>query len=308
MVIAASVLFFLVTIIFNGLAGSGRGPFSQSTGNVSAQYDTEITPAGWTFSIWGVIYAWLSAMLIYILTGFCRRTSYDWMYCSPAVLPYAFFLSCMLNMSLNVTWLFLWDREQMIAAVIVLALIAFTSYLMILFSCHVLYLYGAWLHLQHPADLWLVRVLVQNGIGLYATWTTVATLLNFTVALQHNAGVSKYDAATVALVQLLVEVILCLRGLPSWGLWCDRVQLERPAIMGTLANLVLETHLRYLLIIYPVVILALIGSLTKDYDVVSPSRNNIFTAALLAFACVLFIVRIGLVVRDIKSSPFTKLI
>uniref|UniRef100_A0A3B3RXQ7 Si:dkey-29d8.3 n=1 Tax=Paramormyrops kingsleyae TaxID=1676925 RepID=A0A3B3RXQ7_9TELE len=222
-------------------------PFSQSTGNVSAQYDTEITPAGWTFSIWGVIYAWLSAMLIYILTGFCR-TSYDWMYCSPAVLPYAFFLSCMLNMSLNVTWLFLWDR-QMIAAVIVLALIAFTSYLMILFSCHVLYLYGAWLHLQHPADLWLVRVLqVQNGIGLYATWTTVATLLNFTVALQHNAGVSKYDAATVALVQLLVEVIL-----------------------------VLETHLRYLLIIYPVVILALIGSLTKDYDVVSPSRNNIFT-------------------------------
>lgn len=49
---------------------------------------------------------------------------------------------------------------------------------------------------------------VQNGIGLYVTWTTVATLLNFPVALQHNAGMSKYDAATVALVLLLVEVIL----------------------------------------------------------------------------------------------------
>lgn len=49
----------------------------------------------------------------------------------------------------------------MIAAVIVLALIAFTSCLMILFSCHGLHLYGAWLPLQHPADLWLVRVLVS---------------------------------------------------------------------------------------------------------------------------------------------------
>lgn len=42
------------------------GPFRSSTGNVSARHETDITPAGWTFSIWGVIYTWLSLMVIYI--------------------------------------------------------------------------------------------------------------------------------------------------------------------------------------------------------------------------------------------------
>lgn len=52
------------------------GPFHSSTGNVSAHYETDITPAGWTFSIWGVIYTWLTLMVIYITTyvfrGYCH--------------------------------------------------------------------------------------------------------------------------------------------------------------------------------------------------------------------------------------------
>lgn len=56
---------------FNCLAG----PFYSSTGNVSARYETDITPAGWTFSIWGVIYTWLTLMVIYITSyvfrGYC---------------------------------------------------------------------------------------------------------------------------------------------------------------------------------------------------------------------------------------------
>lgn len=34
------------------------GIFINTTGGVSDQYSIEITPSGWTFSIWGVIYFW----------------------------------------------------------------------------------------------------------------------------------------------------------------------------------------------------------------------------------------------------------
>lgn len=49
------------------------GPYYTTTANVSAVFDTEITPSGWTFSIWTVIYIWLAAMIIYILTGLCTK-------------------------------------------------------------------------------------------------------------------------------------------------------------------------------------------------------------------------------------------
>ncbi|KAI5611203.1 hypothetical protein C0J50_11872, partial [Silurus asotus] len=136
------------------------GPFLRGTGNVSALYETEITPAGWTFSIWGIIYTWLVLMNLYFLSWFCRRTATGWMYCSPAVLPYGFFLSWIINMLLNITWLLLWDRELMIPALICLALIAFTSYLLIFFSCVGLRTHGAWLKHNHPVDLCCIYVLV----------------------------------------------------------------------------------------------------------------------------------------------------
>ncbi|XP_030631327.1 uncharacterized protein si:dkey-29d8.3 [Chanos chanos] len=283
-VILLSASIFIVTVAINALAGSGseKGPFLHSTGNVSARYETEITPAGWTFSIWGVIYTWLLLMLIYILTWLCRRNSIGWMYCSPALLPYGFHFSWTINMALNITWLFLWDRELMIPALIVLALIAFTNYLLIFFSCAGLNAHGAWLSQNHPKDLWCYRLLVQNGIATYATWTTIATLLNFTIVLD-DGGVSKTDAATVSLCLLLLEVIV-------WFI---------------VENFVIEKHVRYILTVYPVVIFAFIGNITKNYDPSNPSRNAIFSAVLLALACVLFVVRVVLVVwRHRKQSIF----
>ncbi|XP_061111962.1 uncharacterized protein si:dkey-29d8.3 [Conger conger] len=282
-VIVLSVLVFIIAIAFNALAGRGskNGPFHQNTGNVSKKYETEITPAGWTFSIWGVIYFWLFSLLTYIVTSLCRRNVYGWMYCQPAVLPYGFYLTWIVNMILNITWLFLWDREQMIAALIVLAVIASTNYLLIFFCCHGLHSYGVWLSKYYRVDLWLFRVLVQNGIGVYATWTTIATLLNFTIVLDYNAGVSKEGAATVSLSLLLIEVI-------GWFV---------------MENFVLEKHVRYLLTIYPVVILALSGNMAKNYDAAAPSKNAIFTAVLLGLSCALFVVRALLVVWKHKKQP-----
>ncbi|XP_061094971.1 uncharacterized protein LOC133126646 [Conger conger] len=278
-----SLMVYIIVLAFNAMAGPGIGPFIQTTKNVSDLYDTEITPSGWTFSIWGIIYAFLTAMLIYIFTALCRRNAYGWMYCSPAVLPYGFFVSWIVNMSLNIIWLILWDRELMIPGLIVLALVAFTNYLMVFFSCHGLHAYGAWLNKYHRADLWCLRVLVQNGICVYTTWTTIATLINFNIVLTYEAGVSKSDGGTVCLAILLTEVI-------TWFV---------------LENFVLEKHVRYILTIYPVVIMALAGNMTKNFDSAAPSRNGILIALLLAVACTLFLVRVALVTwRHVKQPLY----
>lgn len=49
----------------------------------------------------------------------------------------------------------------MIAALIMLAFVAFTNYMMIFFSCHGLKEYGAWLNKYHNKDLWCIRILVK---------------------------------------------------------------------------------------------------------------------------------------------------
>ena len=44
---------FVLTAIFNALAGSGDPAiFNTVTGNISDKYELDTTPAGWTFSIW----------------------------------------------------------------------------------------------------------------------------------------------------------------------------------------------------------------------------------------------------------------
>jgi hypothetical protein len=57
-------LCFIVTVIFNALAGSGNSTFFNSvTGNISDKYELDVTPAGWTFSIWVNIFLLLKKKL-----------------------------------------------------------------------------------------------------------------------------------------------------------------------------------------------------------------------------------------------------
>ncbi|TMS16419.1 hypothetical protein E3U43_013712 [Larimichthys crocea] len=140
LLIVVSVVGYLISLVFNGLSVVGIGPYDTTTGNVSAVFDTQITPSGWTFNIWSVIYVWLTAMIIYILTGLCRKNGYGYVYCSPAVLPYGFFISWCLNLCFNIGWLLVWDRGMMIPALVFLFLVICTNYSMVCFTCHGLHI------------------------------------------------------------------------------------------------------------------------------------------------------------------------
>ncbi|XP_012735598.2 uncharacterized protein LOC105938417 [Fundulus heteroclitus] len=280
---AAALIIFIITMAFSALAAAGSSPFLYDTGNISAQFVIQITPSGWTFTIWTIIYIFLALVMAYAISGIFRKNAYGYVYCSPAVLPYGFYAFWCLNLVLNISWLFLWDRMFMPAALAFLILIALTNYAVIFFSCYGLSQYGAWLNKYHRVDLWLHRVLIQNGIAIYATWTTIASLVNLTIVLVYDANVSNTDGATISLSILTVAVV-------AWFV---------------LENFVLDKHVRFILTIYPVVIWALTGVFTENYNAADPTRNNIFIAALLGIACFLFVARILLFTwRQIKMPLY----
>ena len=67
---------FSLAILFNGLGGSGAGVpgiFTNTVGDISDIFQLFITPAGFAFSIWTVIYAWLAlSLVIFIITIFLQ--------------------------------------------------------------------------------------------------------------------------------------------------------------------------------------------------------------------------------------------
>ncbi|KAK5601339.1 hypothetical protein CRENBAI_000951 [Crenichthys baileyi] len=281
--IVVALIIFIITMVFSALAAAGSSPFLYDTSNISAQFVIQLTPSGWTFTIWTIIYIFLALVMVYTFSGIFRKNAYGYVYCSPAVLPYGFYAFWCFNLVLNVSWLFLWDRMFMPAALAFLILIALTNYAVIFFSCYGLSQYGAWLNKYHKVDLWLHRVLIQNGISIYATWTTIASLVNLTIVLVYDANVSNTDAATISLSLLTAAVV-------AWFF---------------LENFVFDKHVRFILTIYPVVIWALTGIFTENYNTADPTRNNIFIAALLGVACFLFVTRILLVTwRQVKNPLY----
>ncbi|XP_043843470.1 uncharacterized protein LOC122742932 [Dromiciops gliroides] len=273
--ISLSMATFVVMVVMNGAAGSGafKGIFQRTVGNISNKYNTDLTPAGWTFLIWNVIYLWQLAWLGYALSGICRRNELGWFYMKPNVLPTPFYLVWILNNALNVGWLFLWDKEFLSPALLVLTGLTSSNCVILFLACQGLHSHRTWLQNHRRTDLWLLRILVQNGIALYATWTTVATLLNFAVVLIYTVGMADQTSTTVVLSVLLVLLVL----------WFY------------LENFLLDKYVHYILTVYPVVMVALFGNIAQHYNTSAPSTNNIFAVVLMVAASVMFLVRLGLV-------------
>ena len=57
-------------------SGAGvPGIFYSTVGNISDKYQLYITPAGFTFSIWGLIFFWLAASMLFLIATIFLKTS-----------------------------------------------------------------------------------------------------------------------------------------------------------------------------------------------------------------------------------------
>lgn len=160
---SAVVLAVIVTLTVNGLANAL--PLNgQTTGEVSDRFEVYFVPAGYVFSIWGVIYLALLAFAIFQALPSQRE--------NPRLrrVGYPFVLSCVAN----VAWLFLWHYE-----VFALTVVAMAALLLLLILIYVRLQIGCG---KVPlTEKWLVRV----PFSIYLGWITVATIANVTSLLEY---------------------------------------------------------------------------------------------------------------------------
>lgn len=157
----------LVNFLANALEFNG-----QSTGDVINRDPVPFQPAGWVFSIWGVIY---TLLLLFVIYGFLPggRRNVRLRRISP------FFL--LANIA-NVTWIVLWHYEQFFAS--------FVTILVLLGSLLAIYV---GLRVRNPLQRagtakppWYLRLVVWVPFSVYLGWVCVATLANLMVWLDRS--------------------------------------------------------------------------------------------------------------------------
>ena len=160
-----NIIAFVLVIVANVL--SGALPLNnQSMPEISAKYPSLFTPAGFTFSIWGLIYLALSAFIIY--QALPAQRSHDGI----ARISGYFKLNCITN----AMWIFAWHYDQLLLSlglmfIILASLVAIYRELGILD------------HDRSRAHQWLL----QFPFGLYTGWISVATIANLS-AVQIGFG------------------------------------------------------------------------------------------------------------------------
>ena len=263
------------------------GILESDTGTISDQYDTKITPAGWTFTIWAFIYTWQIIHVVYSLTFLCRKGSDgNFLYVNPEPLHYSFYIVYIINNVLNIGWIIAFDRsgkrpELLIIAMFLLWLITFTLYICGVLICKYLSRAGATLEQSgNVKDIWMIRIFTLNGITFYGTWCTIASLLNFAIVLQYRANVNELTAAWICLGILTAELV-------AWFI---------------LETFVFDKHLRYCFSQYIVLLVAFSGLLSKHYNSSEPEAYTIYVMFLLSLSGLLALVKLVImIVKGIRN-------
>lgn len=187
-VIVATVATIVVNYLANALPINGL-----QTGEISDRFDVFFVPAGYVFSIWGLIYLGLIGYSIYQALP-AQRSAPRLRAIGPLYL---------LTALANIGWIFLWHYEQFLLTVPVM--------LVLLGTLIVLYTRLAEYTPQSQAERWLVRV----PFSIYLGWITVATVANVTSVLDYlNWG--GWGIAPVVWFGLILAVATAIGAAFAW--------------------------------------------------------------------------------------------
>jgi len=195
---------FLLFSTFSGLSASGAGVptiFYSTQVNLSAKYELFITPSGFTFSIWSLIYLCLAiSQVSFIISLWTKVPGGGRVYLSPAVATPPVTATLSVNFVCTLFWLFLWDREQTVAASVFLFLVAITNITTL--ACFLKNVEDNSHKFERgsPTFYWgIIYRLTANGLGIYTAWTVIASLINFTTAMHYSGGVAMLTSCLVSL-------------------------------------------------------------------------------------------------------------
>jgi hypothetical protein len=186
----AVIVTILSTLIINGLANAL--PLNGlNTGQISDRFHVYFVPAGYVFSIWGVIYLGLIAFAIFQALPSQRE--------NPRLRATGWWIS--LGGLANCAWIFLWHYQQFpltLIAMLVLLITLIVTYLRL----------GIGKTLVSTVETRAVRL----PFSIYLGWITVATVANVTDVLDYlkwnGFGIAPETWMTLVLTAVLMIAAL----------------------------------------------------------------------------------------------------
>jgi len=187
----ANIAAFIITLIVNGLSNTTLIG-GKTTAEISNSYPTLITPAGYVFSIWGIIYVLLGIYLIYQALPNQKNAPFQ------KQINGLFILTNVLN----VVWLFFWQTEQLPISVGII--IAFLATLIAIYLR---------LNIGKSNVSLKEKLCVHVPFSVYLGWVTIATIANIAVTLVSigwdGFGISLQTWAVLVLaVAVLIDLIV----------------------------------------------------------------------------------------------------
>jgi hypothetical protein len=189
----ANILFFILTVIVNSIAGSTTLIGGRNTATVSNNNPTLITPAGYVFAIWGVIYILLGVFAVYQALPRERSSNYH------EKIGWLFVLSSLIN----IAWIFVWQFESLILSVVLI--------FALLVSLIAIYLR---LNIGKSRVKTGERLAVHLPFSVYLGWITIASIADVAVTLTaynwDSFGISPEIWAIIVVAVALVITMLML--------------------------------------------------------------------------------------------------
>ncbi|MDW7690935.1 hypothetical protein R9C00_20735 [Flammeovirgaceae bacterium SG7u.111] len=163
--ILLNIIGFIATIVLNGLANAL--PLNgKTTGELSDAYPNLFVPAGFTFSIWGIIYLLLLIFIVYQISLLTKKKVDTANFIGK--IGGWFFISSLANAS----WIVAWHYEQVEISLLIM-LVLLVSLIKIYRSLKI------GVSNVPQKEKWMVHV----PFSVYLGWITIATIANTTALL-----------------------------------------------------------------------------------------------------------------------------
>jgi len=189
---ALTNLLVIVALIAWNYAGNAAGINGNSVGSVSDKYFNLFTPAGYAFSIWGLIYLGLLAHGIFqVKRAFFDKKNDDFIL---QIGPWLIIA----NLA-NAAWLWFWLNENTGISVLMIVVIL-VSLLIIVVRLNM----ERW---DAPASM---IVWTWWPISLYSGWLTVATVANITAYLAKIGWQALFSDVTWTMILIMVATMINL--------------------------------------------------------------------------------------------------
>ena len=155
-----NIVAFVLTAIVNSLAGSTTLLGGVNTASISDSNPTLITPAGYTFAIWGIIYFLLGLFVVFQALPRQRGKPFN------KQIGWLFVLSSLIN----IAWLFLWQYELLSLSLILMFMLLVT-----------LILIYTRIGIGKSKPTFQERLFVHTPFSVYLGWITIASIANVAV-------------------------------------------------------------------------------------------------------------------------------